>query len=309
MTPGFRSLHGPVLICALLWGSAFPAIKTVYGHWEAQGLERTVPVVLLFAGIRFAVAGAGLLCAARGLKEEMARTSWKRLAFLALTQTFVQYVFFYQAVALSSASLTALLVATGSFWWVLLAPVFTDEPKPGAGQWLALVIGGMGVTLAVYEPGAGVGQPVLGAILMMLATGSGALGVISFRAIKPTMSARNATGLSLLAGGLALCVCGCGALPELEGMFDLRVIVLTVWLAFVSAAAFSLWNYLSTQHPVGVLASYRFLIPVCGVLEALVLLPGESAGWGLVVGGGLVLTSLVMANRTGRPRKEKRPAA
>lgn len=85
-------------------------------------------------------------------------------------------------------------------------------------------------------------------------------------------------------------------------MFDLPVIMATFWLAFVSAAAFSIWNHLSTIFPVTLLASYRFLIPVCGVLEALVLLKTESPGWGLIVGGGLVITSMILAKRTSNNR-------
>ncbi len=27
------------LLCALLWGSAFPVIKSVYAHWTAAGVE------------------------------------------------------------------------------------------------------------------------------------------------------------------------------------------------------------------------------------------------------------------------------
>ena len=292
-----RSLYLPVLVCALLWGSAFPAIKTVYSHWEATGFERTVPAVLLFAGVRFVIAGAGLLLVGKKLRAETRATPTRWLIALALTQTFLQYVCFYQAVAVSSASLTALLVSTGSFWWVILAPIFTAEPRAGARQWMGLLLGGVGVTLAVYAPGAQTGAPVLGAVLMVLATGAGALGVITFKKIQPTMSARNATGLSLLFGGLALVGTGAAAIPQLGEMFDLKTSLLTLWLAFVSAAAFSLWNWLSTRHPVSVLAGYRFLIPVFGVLEALILLPGETAGWGLVIGGSLVLVSLIWVSR------------
>ena len=78
----------------------------------------------------------------------------------------------------------------------------------------------------------------------------------------------------------------------------LTVIIATLWLAFVSATAFSIWNHLSTLFPVTLLASYRFLIPVCGVLEAILLLKAESPGWGLAIGGLLVAFSMILAKRT-----------
>lgn len=294
----FRTPLVPVLICALLWGSAFPAIKSVYEHWDGQGVTRSLPLVFLFAGVRFSVAGAGLLLLGRNLRDELRATSARLVAAFALTQTFVQYLFFYQAVAVSSASLAALLVATGSFWWMILAPVIQKTPWPSPVQWTGLLLGGAGVTLAIYQPGAGAGHPVAGGFFMITATGSGALAVILFSRIKPTMSAKNATGLSLLFGGLGLAALGSSAAPLVPALFDGPVILATVWLAFVSATAFSIWNYLSTIFPVTLLASYRFLIPVCGVLESLVFLRSESPGWGLILGGLLVLGSMSIARRT-----------
>ena len=294
----FKSPLLPALVCALLWGSAFPAIKTVYQHWEALGLQRSLPIIFLFAGVRFCLSGSGLLILGGNLKHELRNTSWTLIAGLALTQTFIQYVFFYQSVSVSSASLTALLVATGSFWWMILAPLLQKTPWPTPIQWFGLFLGGLGVILAIYKPGAGAGNPVLGAVFMLTATGSGAIALIIFARLKPTMSAINATGLSLLLGGIGLALIGVRALPNINTMFDLPVVAATLWLAFVSATAFSIWNHLSTIFPVTLLASYRFLIPVCGVLEALVLLKTESPGWGLVIGGALVVTSMILAKRT-----------
>ena len=296
----FRSPLFPVLVCSLLWGSAFPVIKMVYQHWENQGLTRTLPLIFLFAGIRFSLAGTGLLILGKNIKAELRATPLKLILGLALTQTLIQYIFFYQSVAVSSASLTALLVATGSFWWMLLAPIIQKTPWPTRVQWAGLALGGAGVSLAIYQPGAGAGNPVLGGIFMLTATASGALAVILFSHLKPTMSAKNATGLSLLLGGLGLAALGLPAFSKMGFLLDGPVILATVWLAFVSATSFSLWNYLSTLFPVTLLASYRFLIPICGVLEALLFLKTESPGWGLITGGSLVIISMLIARQTSR---------
>ena len=294
----FRNPLLPVLFCALLWGSAFPVIKHVYGYWAEHGIERSLSMIFLFAGVRFTIAGGGLLLFGKGLRQEFRATSWRALLGFALAQTFIQYLFFYQAIAISSASLAALLVATGSFWWMLLSPILRRSPWPTPRQWSGLFIGGVGVSLAVYAPGAGAGRPVLGALLMLVATASGAIAIIIFQRIRPTMSAINATGLSLLSGGLALFAVGIREVSSMSQMFAAPVIASTLWLALVSAIAFSIWNHLSTLFPVTLLASYRFLIPVCGVLEAQLLLSGESAGWGLVVGGVLVIISMFIAQRS-----------
>ncbi|MCP5548911.1 MAG: DMT family transporter [Akkermansiaceae bacterium] len=290
----FRVLPG-VLLCALLWGSAFPCIKTVYAIWAKQGIETGLADYWWFAGVRFTLAGAMLLAVARRPWAEFRATRFPKLAGFALTQTFGQYLLFYLAIAVASGSLAGLLTSTGSFWWIVLAPLLAGGPWPTRRQWLALAVGGAGITLATATPGAGAGRPWLGALLMIGATGMGALGVIQFGRLRPTIGARAATGFSLGGGGLLLLVCGAAAFPRAGLLMSPAVIGITCWLSFVSAAAFGLWNHLSTRHPVPLLAGYRFLIPICGMTEALVFLPGESAGPGLLAGAALVIASLVMA--------------
>lgn len=293
----FRVLP-PVLLCATLWGSAFPSIKTVYGRWEAAAIDLDAVHCWWFAGVRFTVAGTVLLLVARRPLQEIRATPKRLLLGFTLTQTFFQYICFYLAVSVASGSLTGLLASLGSFWWMVLAPLLGGMAWPRARQWVALVIGGVGVTLATAAPGAGAGRPVLGAVLMALATGFGAIGIIQFSRLRLTIGARAATGFSLLGGGLLLLAAGSPAAMDAGRMFgSWQVNAITAWLALVSAVGFSLWNHLSTRHPVPLLAGYRFLIPLAGMLESLWLLEGETAGWGLWSGAVLVSVSLVLAQR------------
>jgi drug/metabolite transporter (DMT)-like permease len=102
MTPSpFKALFYS-FICALLFGSAFPAIKTVFGHWESRGLEIGLFSIWLFAGIRFMIAGIGLLCAAKQPFIELKNTPWRLLLLFTLGQTLLQYLFFYLAVCRTS---------------------------------------------------------------------------------------------------------------------------------------------------------------------------------------------------------------
>ena len=295
----FKVLPG-MLLCALLWGSAFPCLKTVFGIWSEQGLVLGLTDYWWFAGVRFTVAGIALLLIARNPWSEIRSVSKARLFGMTMTQTFGQYLFFYLAVAVASGSLTGLLASSGSFWWVVLAPLLSKAPKPSRAQWMALLLGGIGITLATAAPGAGAGRPMLGAFLMVAATGLGAVGVIEFGKLGKGIGARAATGFSLGAGGLLLLLCGASSFPRAAELMSPPVILITLWLCIVSAAAFALWNFLSTKHPVPLLAGYRFLIPLCGMGESLIFLKGESAGWGLISGAVLVVVSLVMMQRANR---------
>lgn len=287
----------PVMLCALLWGSAFPCIKMVYREWDEANLEIGVMPLWWFAGVRFTIAGAALLLVSKQPLKDIRASSPKLLAAFALTQTTGQYLLFYFALSLATGSLTSLMVSTGSFWWLLLAPLLLKTPTPNRWQWLAILVGAAGVTIAAYSPGSGEPTSILGVICLLAATLLGALGVITFAKLKPTIGPRAATGSSLFAGGLLLLLISLPAATHSGSLFTPKIMLLTLWLAFVSAAAFTLWNHLSTLHPVGLLASYRFLIPVTGIVESLLFIPGETATPALLIGGFLVLGSVVASQR------------
>jgi len=289
----------PVALCALLWGSAFPGIKAVYRIWKEAGIVAGAGDCWWFAGVRFTLAGLMLLLVARRPMAEFRATPKRRLLGFCLTQTFGQYLLFYLAISVASGSLTGLLSSLGSFWWMILAPLVAGVAWPSRAQWLAIAVGGIGVTLAAAVPGAETGKPWLGTLLLLGSTGLGTLGLVQFAALKKTIGARAATGFSLLGGGLGLLLAGAGSFPKAALLMPPAAMALTLWLAFVSAAAFSLWNHLSTLHPMPLLAGYRFLIPLAATLESMLFL-GEKPGWGFAAGGVLILGSLVASQRLSR---------
>jgi len=180
---------------------------------------------------------------------------------------------------------------------VILAPLIMKSPWPTRCQWLTVIFGFIGVSIAVYSPGSGASNPLLGAILILLATMFGSIGIIFFSKIKPTMGSKAGSGFALLFGGIAMFIIGSPAIPELQNLFSNKIIILTLWLAFASAVGFALWNHLSTIYPVSLLASYRFLIPLCGVIESLIILKSESPGIGIFIGGPIILISIYTAQK------------
>jgi drug/metabolite transporter (DMT)-like permease len=288
-----RMLPFAVLLCALLWGSAFPGIKAIFAEWERLGVEPNFSNRLLLAGIRFIIGGSLLLLMAKQPWQEWKRTPKLSLIAFAATQTFIQYLFFYSALAVSSAVMGGLLVATGTFWWLVLAPLILKTPWPSRSQWLLIGLGAAGVLIAVYKPGAGSGRPVLGAVLFCLSTLSGSIGVIVLQRVLPSMGARAATGYGLFLGGVMLTLSGVVAWPDIVSLFPPKVMLLTGYLATISAISFGLWNHLTHLFPVNLLAGYRFLVPVCAVIESSLLVTGESPGIGIWLGGVLVIAAVI----------------
>ena len=92
-------------------------------------------------------------------------------------------------------------------------------------------------------------------------------------------------------------VSGAAGWPGLLELFSTKVIWLTVYLAFVSALGFGLWNHLTSLFPVNLLAGYRFLVPICAVVESSLLVSGESPGIGIAVGGVMVIVALIGLQR------------
>lgn len=300
MTITKRMLPFAVLFCALLWGSAFPGIKGIYANWAENGIEATLFNRLLVAGVRFAIAGWVLLMLAKQPWKEWQTTPKARIWSFACLQTALQYLLFYTALSVSSATLGGLLTATGSLWWVVLAPLLLKTAWPSRHELSLLALGVVGVLIAVYKPGAGSGNPAFGAALFVLASLSGTLGVIVLQGIVPTVGSRAATGFGLFLGGLLLCFVGMPAWPDFFELFTGKVILLTAYLIVVSAAGFGVWNYLTTLFPVNLLAGYRFLIPVCAVTESALFVAGETLGAGILIGGFLVIVAVVNLQRAHR---------
>lgn len=75
-------------LCCLLWGSAFPAVKNGYALLHIAPGD--IPSQMLFAGWRFALAGAILLGVAATMKKPILALSGRQMrqvGLLGLTQT------------------------------------------------------------------------------------------------------------------------------------------------------------------------------------------------------------------------------
>ena len=82
----------PALLCTLLWGSAFPAVKSGYALF---GIGDEAACKLFFAGWRFMLAGVAVLVISVITSRKLVvptRAQWPGILLLGLVQTTVQYV-------------------------------------------------------------------------------------------------------------------------------------------------------------------------------------------------------------------------
>jgi drug/metabolite transporter (DMT)-like permease len=291
-----RFVLGIAVLCCLLWGSAFPAVKV--GFKLLHVAKTDMATQMLFAGWRFLAAGLILLGLAvlgrRSIAVPRARIG--TIIGLGLFQTTLQYVFFYVGLAHASGVKSSIMNATGAFFSVILAHFLFKNDRLTARKIAGCVLGFAGV-LAVSLGGKGFDFEftLLGEGFVVIAAFVLAAASIWGKAISQTLDPMVMTGWQLAIGGAGLLAIGEVAGGHLGG-FDARSLALLAYMAGLSAAAFALWSLLMKHNPVGMLAVFNFLIPVFGVLLSAVFLHEPVLAWknaaalALVCGGIFLVT-------------------
>ena len=251
------------LVVAVLWGSAYPGVKIGF-EWFHIATEDAASKIL-FAGIRFFLAGAMVVGFASVRERRLIRPTHAELphvAALGLILTSVQYIFYYIGLAHISASKGAILFSCGTFLAVLSSPLLVRGERLTLRKVLGCCIGFAGV---VFVNGGSVdgGVTLLGEGFILIAAASFGLGSTWSKTVSANSSPTMVTGYQMLIGGAVLCILG----PLLGGRLTyvtLQGILLLLYLSFLSAAAFSLWTLLLKHNDVGKVTVYNFLVPVFG---------------------------------------------
>ena len=113
------------VLCTLLWGTAFPFIKL--GYRALAVAEGDVGASLLFAGLRFSLAGLMVLCFLCAQKRRfvpLRRDCLAPVLLLGGFQTLGQYLFTYIGIGFTTGANTSIITACASFLTVLAAPLF-----------------------------------------------------------------------------------------------------------------------------------------------------------------------------------------
>jgi len=261
------------LLCCLLWGSSYPAIKTGYA-W--LGIARhDIPTQLVFAGWRFL--GAGLILLAWALTARKAIwglgfAAGQQLVVLGLAQTTLQYVFFYIGLAHTTGVKGSIMNATGTFFSVLLAHwVYHNDRLSHAKLW-GCAVGFAGVMVVNLGRGTlDLDFTLLGEGFVVIAAFVLAAASIYGKQVSQHMDSVVMTGWQLGIGGVALLAMGWALGGSLTG-FTVPSVALLVYLALLSSAAFSLWSILLKHNRVSQVTVFNFTVPVFGAaLSALFL--------------------------------------
>ena len=270
-------------LLTLGWGLNWPVMKIVLAE---------VPP-LYFRGTCLFLGGLGMLvlAAANGQRVTIARTYWRPMLVLTLTNMLGWNVFAVYGVHLLPAGRAALLGYTMPLWSVPLSAWLLHE-KLHLRHALALVLGMAGVAFLVSEDLGKLGSAPLGVLCMLSAACFWGAGVVMLKRYALPIPTSTLTGWTMLAGGIPLLLVAFFLETHelhMPGQMAVLGVVYNVVVAFMFC--YWAWNRIVLMMPVAVSSLSALFIPVVGVLSGMALL-GERPGWQEVLGGLLILAAI-----------------
>lgn len=295
----------PALLCTLLWGSAFPSVKSGYALF---GIGDDPFSKLFFAGWRFMLAGIAVLAFDAIKHKKLAiprRSLWTGIAALGFVQTTLQYVFFYIGLSHTTGVKGSVLTATTTFLSVGLSSLLFRDDRMNASKAAGCLIGFAGVLLISLSSVSdlGGGFTATGEGFMLLSSAAAAVGAIISKVVAKGESSAMITGWQLFFGGAILLLAGVlggghfSATPP-------QAFVLLGYMILLSSAAFTIWTWLLARHPVGKVTVYNFLVPVFGSLMSGIVLHETVLSVRNLLSLVLVCAGIVLVNRT-KPENTK----
>lgn len=287
---------------AFLWGWAFPLVKL--GFNEFQITPAMTGSKMLYAGIRFCMAGIIILVIARLTRRSFALKptkphgkveAWLFLLLFTMLNTTVHYAFFYIGMSHSQGARAAILNSTSVFTLVILACIFFKSDKMTVRKMTGVVIGFMGI-LALNLDGENSGAFTLmgDGMIIMNALCSAFAGLIT-RGVNKRIDVFVGTGISLAVGGALLLAVGLlmgGTLPQVT----LVGCVILAGLISISTIGFTLYNKLITCNPIGRVAIWNSLIPAVGAIASCLCLQ-EPFYWKYVLAIVLSTAGIYIINK------------
>ena len=283
------------LSAAVAWGWAYPLIKLGFDEF---GISQTMTgSKMLFAGIRFCLAGMVLLAIAAVTRRNFSVAGiggWFYVLLFALLNTGLHYYFFYVGLSYSPGARAAIINSLGTFMLVLLACLFFKSDRLTINKIVGCIVGFAGIMILNIGSGESGEFTFMGDGMIILNALCATLAGLMTRGLGKRVDVFVGTGYSLAFGGVMLLVPGLlmgGTLP----FITFKGIVILLLLVSISALGFTLYNKLLTCNPVGKVAIFNSLIPVVGATTSCLCLD-EPFYWKYAVAAVLAMGGIVIIN-------------
>ena len=280
------------MLCCLLWGSAFPLVKIGFSWLNISSED--IPTEILYAGLRFTLAGVIAIIITSLISGKFLRPTMKSLPkvfSLSMFQTILQYLFFYIGLSNTSGIKASVIEAMNVFVALIVSCLIFRMEKITAAKIIGSVIGFAGVVIINVSKGDLAGELTLkGEGFILISTVAYAFSSVLMKHWSNEENPMMMSAWQFLLGGIVMSILGFALGGRISG-FDLKSVLLLIYLALLSAIAYSLWASLLKYYPVSRIAVYGFMNPVFGFILSAFLL-GESEAFGLKSIAALVLVCL-----------------
>lgn len=284
------------VFCNLLWGSAYPSIKIGYSLFN---ITDSVAQKLFFAGLRFAAAGIMVLAAAIAVNKKVPvlnRKNAAKITVIGLIYTALQYVFFYIGLS-NTTGANGSIVNSSTTFMALAAGYFVYKEPVGLKKAVGAIIGFAGVLIVFLGNGIG-GVSFTGEGFILIAAACFVAGSMLSKSATVSTDAMTVTGYNLLIGGLVLLAAGIAGGGVIDTVNTKGVLIL-IYLAFLSAAAFTLWTILLKKSSVGSISVFNFIIPVSGTILSAIFMKENIYNLRYLISLVLVCIGIVLVNGNG----------
>ena len=280
-------------ICCLLWGSAFPSIKLGY-RWFDISAEAT-STQILFAGCRFTLAGILTVAIGSILAKKVLipkRESLGKIAILSIFQTSLHYFCFYVGLAHTTGVKSSILNGISVFVAILIAALVFKQEKLTAVKLLGSILGFSGIVL-VNLTGAGldVSFQMQGEGMIILSTVCYGISSALIRVYGKDENPVVLSGYQFTLGGVVMIVIGYLTGGRLD-VWTGKGIAIIIYLALVSAIAYTVWSLLLRYNDVSKVAVFGCLNPVFGAILSALILKESGQSFGLKEVIALVLITV-----------------
>lgn len=292
------------IFCCILWGSAFPCVKIGYKLFEVD--TESIPSLILFAGMRFSLAGVLVILfgsiTQRKFLLPQAKNLW-RVGLISVFQTIAQYSFFYIGLANTAGVKASVLNGLGVFFTILAACFLFRTEKFNLIKLLGCVLGFGGIVLINVGGDFSFSFRLLGEGFVIF---SGLSAAIAAGLVKIFSKHENTTalcGYQFFFGGAVLIIAGL-SLGGKVNTVSVGGVFMLLYLAFLSACAFTLQGFLLKYNPVSKVAVFKSTNPLFGAVFSAIIL-GESEqllSWFTLIALVLVCLGIFIINKFGEVR-------
>ncbi len=299
------------IFCCVLWGSASPCIKIGYEMLQLDPDSSGAQV--LFAGLRFTLAGFLALLFGSILDRKVLlprKSAVGKILKLSIFQTSLQYFCLYVGLAHTTGVNGSLIIGTNTLFTILVAAFLFRQEKLNPPKVVGCIVGLVGVILANLADGGFHFQFSLsGEGLVAIAVLSYAFSSCFLKRYSQDENPVMLSGYQFIVGGVTLTIIGL-LMGGHFSTFTPSAAGMLLYLALVSALAYSLWGMLLKVNPVSKVSIYGFMNPVVGVLLSALLLGegGQAFRLNNIIALLLVSLGIFVVNRYGEKQGPSIPA-